>query len=706
MNIIDIIPGVKVYEEDHFSILFGCPPEIIKYFMLKKMPFPDYVVLPDTLHYRGILQNATEFVLYYHLFILQNFFKGKKLNILGEAPQVSNNKELLRLTLLGPTREEYSMLDGDKKTPFYEELYRESCAITLKDNTGKEVSIDGFVNFLSFQQGKIETPFFTLIHSDKNIYEIEGCKIDINISKEQFPPYDLRPDFVPRLPAKFGFDVLGGGSGFTPLNPCSGLVLNYNSEYMLIDCPSYLDYSLNARGISRNQIKSIFLSHIHDDHCNIFPLVLFNERIKFLCTREIFWMACKKLSLMTMHDTDEFYQYFDFVELTPYQTSDFYGLKVTPHYTVHSIPTIGATFTMNCNGYDRSIVYMGDNKSLPEIKKMVEAGTVKEEKFQRIYDLYHDRYDFFVADGGMGILHGDPRDSLESKSERVIFLHLEQLPEEFNTTFSKATHGKHFSIQEGTDAAYLIKSLHYLNDHYPGISKEWQNTILNNIRLIKYNTGDVIMKQGEKSNGNTCIILSGSVNIIYHDGKESKQIASNHTGDLIGEMALVNQVDTRSASIIAATPVTLGEIDGEILFSFMKDKNRIEDIKGMLETRIILEKNFQDLGLAVAVVQQIAWRGKRTAFKKGQMVFEKNQMGDNVYIALSGEYAAISNGKAISRLKGRDMFGNLTALKNLVPKGASLKTISDGEIFVLPSADFTMLIKSTPSLSFYINHYL
>src|SRR3990172_4442751 len=134
MKKIDVMPGVKVYEGEGFSILFGCPPEIIKYFMLKKMSFPNYVVLPDTLHYRGVLQNATEFVLYYHLFILQNFSKGKKLNILGEAPQVSNNRELLRLALLGPTRDEYSMLTGDTPNPVYEELYRESRAITMKDN--------------------------------------------------------------------------------------------------------------------------------------------------------------------------------------------------------------------------------------------------------------------------------------------------------------------------------------------------------------------------------------------------------------------------------------------------------------------------------------------------------------------------------------------------------------------------------------------
>ena len=99
MKTIDIMPGVKVYEEDKFSILFGCPPEIIKYFMIKAIPFPDYVLIPDTLHHKGVLQNATEFALYYHLFVLQNLAKGRKLKILGESIQVNNNRDLLRLSL-------------------------------------------------------------------------------------------------------------------------------------------------------------------------------------------------------------------------------------------------------------------------------------------------------------------------------------------------------------------------------------------------------------------------------------------------------------------------------------------------------------------------------------------------------------------------------------------------------------------------------
>lgn len=696
------MPGVKVYEEENFSILFGCPPEVIKHFMQQKIPFPDYVVLPDTIHFRGVLQNATEFVLYYHLFILQNFFKGKKFNILGEAAPAANNRDLLRLTLLGPTWEEYEALDPDNKNPHYENLYRESRALSLKDKEGKEINIDGFVNFFSFREGELETEHFRLFHRDHNVYEINGNIIDVNFSEEQIPPYNLNPDFVPMVPSKFGVDVLGGASGFSSKNPSSGLLLNYNSEYMLIDCVPYLEYSLKARGISRNQIKSIFLSHIHDDHCNIFPLVLFHEKIKFLCTKEIFWMACKKLSLMTMHDTEEFFSYFDFYELEPYKENDFYGIKVIPHYTVHSIPTIGAVFKMKCDGHERSIVFVGDNKSLPDIKKMVDNGAVKEEKYQNLNDLYHDRYDLFFADGGTGILHGDPKDSLESKSDRVIFLHMEKIPEEFNTTFSTATHGKRFTLKEGSDEGYIIKTIHILNHHYPGISEKWQNTIVNNMNLLRYNAGDVIMKQGEKSNGCTYVILSGNVHVLLHDGKESRSLAKNQAGDLVGEMAAINRVKTRSASLVAGTPVTLGEIDGDVLYSFLVSENRIETIREMLKTRMMLEQLFRNFGLSVIVNQRIARISKVFEVEKDQVVIEQGATDTEFYFLLKGKYSVIKDGVEIDVLGPRDICGELGALGNKV-RNATVIALENGEVLQVKREDIVPIIKSTPSLHFYIN---
>jgi len=702
MQILNILSGVKVYQSKRYSILFGSPPEVIKHLMMKKILMPDYILIPDTIHRFGVLQNATEFPLYYYLFILKKLFEGQKLNIMGNFQQVHNNRELLHLTLLGPTLEEYKAL-GDN--PYYSQLYRESRVLSIKDKDQNELAIDDLVNFYSFDNNMLETKDFQLYHKDSNVYEIEGNIIDINFTEPQIPPYDLRADFIPHSPLKFGVDVLGGASGFSAVKPCSGLLLNYNSNYMLIDCPPYLEYSLNARGISKQQVKSIFLTHIHDDHCNIFPLILFNNKVKFLGTKEIFWMACRKLALMTQHHIESFFSYFDFVELTPYEKNEFYGMTITPHYTVHSIPTIGATFTMTCDNHNRSLVFVGDNKALTEIKKMVDSGDVENDKFNYLTSLYTDPHDLIFPDGGMGLLHGDPRDSLGSKAHRVIFLHLENLPKEFDTTFTLASHGKRFIIQEETDKAYLISTMLILNHHYPGITEEWESALLSNLTISKYNAGDVIMKQGEPSDRMIYIILSGNVSVLYHDGKELRELAVKETSDIIGDMAAINEVKTRSASIVAKTPVTLCEISEELFSSFIRSEHRIESIKKMWQIRSELEVHFPFSRFSDIINDKIARQAKRLSIGKNQVIIEQGSAGKEFFIVLAGEFAIIKNGVVVSSLKEGAMFGEYGSLGDQI-RNATVKAIEPGVILDLHQNEISQIVDSTPSLGFFIDQMM
>jgi hypothetical protein len=468
MALISVQPAVKVYQDGGTAALFGCPPEVIKSLILQKIDFPRIIVLPDTLCRSGILQNCTEFPLYYFLFALGNQSKGRKLTIVGERKALDANRELLRLTLLGPTKEEYEALGA---SPYFETLYKEARHLSVKDSAGAELPIEGFIDFLPFERGEARGEGFAISHVGEDVYAINGTEVSLREGGLQGPAYDLNTDYAPKTPHKFGVDILGGGSGFTPGKPSSAVLLDYNSDYMLIDCPPYLDHHLRARGIAREQLKSIFLTHIHDDHCNVFPLVEFNTKLKFLGTREIYWMTLKKLSLQTLYPIEEFRSYFEFVELEPYEENDFYGIKILPHYTVHSIPTIGATFVMSERGKRRLIGFGGDNKALPQIEKMVELGITPKKKQDYLLELYRKRYDLLMVDGGMGLLHGDPEDAMASEADRVVFMHLEKLPEKFDATFSMALPGKRYILSESKNDAYLIKAMEIFHQDFPGISQ-------------------------------------------------------------------------------------------------------------------------------------------------------------------------------------------------------------------------------------------
>jgi Metal-dependent hydrolases of the beta-lactamase superfamily III len=706
MALYSVQPGVKVYRDEKVGALFGCPPEVIKQLAQQKIDFPQVIVLPDTLFRSGVLQNCTEFPLYYFLFVLGHASKGERLTVVGERAAVEANRELLRLTLLGPTRDQFAALGT---SPYFETLYNEARYLSVKDAKGAELPIEGFVNFLPFERGEARGELFDIRHLDRDLYTIDGVEVSLKEEGEQGPAYDLHADYAPKVPQKFGIDILGGGSGFTPGKPSSAVLLDYNSDYMLIDCPPFLEQHLQARGIARGQLKSIFLTHIHDDHCNIFPLVEFDTRLKFLGTREIYWMALKKLSLQTLYPIEEFSSYFDFVELEPYEENDFYGIKITPHYTVHSIPTIGATFAMSERGSRRLVGFGGDNKALPHIDKMVELGITPRQKRDYLFELYRKRYDLLMIDGGMGLLHGDPEDALASEADRVVFMHLEKLPEKFDATFSMALPGKRYILSESKNDAYLIKAMEVFHQEFPGISQDWIAALMNDMSIVQLNSGDIVMKQGEALKGGIYLILSGSCSVLHHDGQRLRELAVKEAGDFIGEMAVIRREKKRSASVVAKTPVILCVIDEEVYYSFLAAEGRIEAIRRMWEIRKALESLPPFSGMRDLVNERLAKAGSLVELSPGEAIGGDPAVGDaaacegheapGLVVLLSGEFEAAAGSATLGDLGPGDYLGVYSNLARGL-RSARAVAKAQGSALSVERAEIEALLAKTPSLQF------
>jgi CRP-like cAMP-binding protein len=696
MAVIEIVPGVSVFQSEGKTILFGCPPEVIKHLMLKGIESPEVIVLPDTSYRFDTLQNCTEFPLYYFLFVKRNFMAGKRLTIVGTPTHLKANRKLLRLTLLGPTRQEYEDLGYN---PNFEALYKEARALAIKDANGKELTIDDFVEFIPFTQGVAETLGLKIIHTGQNTYKIGSDKIDINFNVRQPAPYDLRADFVTSMPAHFGVTVLGGASGFIADKPCSGLLLHYNSELMLIDCVPYLEQALNARGVSTTEIRSIFMTHIHDDHCNIFPLLRLSNKVRFLATKEIFWMAMMKLSLQTLMPVDDISSMFEFVEVNPSKVTEFFGLSIEPHYTVHSIPTIGATFRMKEGNTTRSIVFIGDNKSFGDIETLVSQGVVEREKFETLKNKYNDRHDLLFADGGMGILHGDPRDALTSHADRIVFMHLEKLPAEFDATFSQAVAGKHYNIIQGSYDSYLIQTMQILSESFRNISHDWITALMNNFRIVTFNSGDIIFKQKDASKGLIYVILSGCCSVMVHDGHTLSEKARKEAGDFVGEMAVLDENKIRSASIVAATPVTLVAIDEKLYHEFLIAEDRIEEMRHLWKVRSEIERFWPFTEFADNVNDRIARNSVRRRVAIGDTLVKQGHHDGEFFIILAGEFQVTHNGVEVKRLKAGDMFGEYGSLVETA-RNATVTAVSDSVVLEIARGEIRKIIESAPIFDF------
>ena len=72
---------------------------------------------------------------------------------------------------------------------------------------------------------------------------------------------------------------------------------------------------------------------------------------------------------------------------------------------------------------------------MESIREMQKLGIVSHDTYEHLSNIFTDRFDLLVADGGAGAIHGDPVDALNSDSDRVVFVHVEHLAHQFTTAF-------------------------------------------------------------------------------------------------------------------------------------------------------------------------------------------------------------------------------------------------------------------------------
>ncbi|MFN3163110.1 MAG: cyclic nucleotide-binding domain-containing protein [Pseudohongiellaceae bacterium] len=612
--------GSRLYEDDQGSILLGQPPEVLKGLLLHGITNFDTIVLPDVKEKGGALTNSLEFPLYFFLFVSKGLSQGRKLNLVGERTDITHALRLLRITLLGPTPAELDHWRTEQ--PLRDEWLAASRELALKDQHGDIIQVESFFNLVPFNQGVATVGAHTIKHVDKDLFDIHVGKshtrIDLTEDASVEPPYTVQPDYVPGGLVKMGIEVLGGASGFTPTEPCTGLALCYNGEYLLIDCIPFLDQHLFARGISKNQIGAVFLTHLHDDHSSLVPLLLMPQRVDLITTREIFNMAMEKIACGIGWKPEVVREHFKLVEVRPGQRFNYFGLTIEPHVTVHSIPTIGATFSTMHKGIRREICVVGDNHTMSSVREMTARGLIRPSTTNNLERLYTDRFSLLVADGGAGAIHGDPADAIHSSSDRVVFVHVEKLTNEFNTTFSLATSGKRYTILEGDPAIYTSQINHYLTEWLGRpFPNRWMRSLLAEEEIRRYNADDVIIVQDSTTRGYVYLILTGYCDVVRHDGQQLHHEASLQAGDILGEMAVITGIGTRNASVIATTPVTLCVFAEETFKSFIVAEGFQDKLLMQWSMRPVVARQPQFKNLSSTVLEKLCKMGEAKVLGPG-----------------------------------------------------------------------------------------
>ena len=592
MRVQNIFPGSFYISDGEHALLAGCPPEIVKVLLREKLRPPQHLLLPDVPVSHGESQVAVEFPLYHHL-----FWGGAKpgvepLNLLGNARRVKAAADLLELTLFGPTEEQMTEwgLSEDKALT----LAKETRWFQMKDAQGKPVAFESLITRTVLGEEAVDLGWVRIKRVRTNIFLFtppEGEAVELSLTPEcdQLPPYPVPFDLVPTAMVKMGVEVLGGATGFSPTQPSCGLALCFNGQYLLIDAIPYLYHHMRARGISRNQVQALFLSHIHDDHCNLISFLLYNRRIRVLTTPLIYHMMLRKLALTMDRSEESLQEYFIFIPLNPGEETNFFGLRVTAHYSSHSIPTIGAKFETAHDGVDYRIFFSGDTQSLADLRRMQKAGVINQDRFLEIAAPYRQPAQLLIADGGEGAIHGDPADALESPAERIVFMHMEKLSDAFDAHFTGASAGKRFVLLPGETDYYLTRTIEFLLEYFPDMPPMWISNLLANQRVIKYNSGDVIIREGVHSDGRVYMLLTGHASVVHHDGKQKLNLAQMEAGEIIGEMSIIMGQGIRNASVVALSPVIATAFSEAAFREYVHHQNLEGRLKRLWQNRELLQ---------------------------------------------------------------------------------------------------------------------
>lgn len=218
-----------------------------------------------------------------------------------------------------------------------------------------------------------------------------------------------------------------------------------------------------------------------------------------------------------------------------------------------------------------------------------------------------------------------------------------------------------------------------------------------------YSCNQTIIKQGQQSDG-FFIIYKGEVVVTRRNKDDEKDVELGRlgTGDYFGEAGLLSNAP-RGATVTATTTVDTFYLEKKKFDStFSKDKLNVHFAKRMavsaektttpqsvpkipkdaVKTKTpaqqdLIMKAIQDNVLFMPLKDEhkrnVVAEMYRHAFKKGTDAIRQGDLGDNLYVVESGEFAVFVNQKKVATRGKGTLFGELALLYN-APRAATVRT--------------------------------
>lgn len=132
--------------------------------------------------------------------------------------------------------------------------------------------------------------------------------------------------------------------------------------------------------------------------------------------------------------------------------------------------------------------------------------------------------------------------------------------------------------------ADLVKGCPLFHEIYDDEVEEILQTCL----VASYEANDTIIKQGDTSS-DICILLAGTAGIYVNKDGERHFITNIGSGDLFGELVLINETE-RTADIIANEQCDVLIISYEDFYSYYKKRPKVFALMVLNVTRLITKR--------------------------------------------------------------------------------------------------------------------
>jgi len=247
-----------------------------------------------------------------------------------------------------------------------------------------------------------------------------------------------------------------------------------------------------------------------------------------------------------------------------------------------------------------------------------------------------------------------------------------------------------FRPEVPVDKRDIIKNIPFFSDRI--------DNLIDFFRMEFYLPGQDIIRQGEEGE-KFYIITEGSVKVYTKDiaGSE-REIATLARGDFFGEVALFEN-SLRTATVRAETPAELMVMTGKDFREAVKE--RFGEYQELHEESKDILRFIQKISLfdefPRSQINFIAWRMRPVKCKEGEEIIKQGEQGRRYfYVIKSGEFLAeleLENGekKELSRMGTGEYFGEIALLLD-IPRTATVRALTDGELYSLEEKDFDNIL--------------